>query len=227
MTPVYLTQEDLANFPVYTKRQDLTRFLVRHELFKKVLEVHGSIVECGVRAGGGLMSWLHFSSIYEPYNHNRKVIGFDTFEGFPSVSEEDGKAEGVKVGGMGVPLDTYRTLKGWIEVHDRDRPLGHVPKVELVKGNACQTIPQFCRENRHIIISLLYLDFDIYAPTKKALFELAGRIPEGGIIAFDELNVKEWPGETQAFVESELGALGYGSLKRFPWQSTVSYTVRR
>jgi hypothetical protein len=28
-------------------------------------------------------------NIYEPYNMSRKIIGFDTFEGFPSVSPQD------------------------------------------------------------------------------------------------------------------------------------------
>lgn len=43
----------LQAFPAWAKRQDISRFLARYELFKKVLTVNGSIVECGVFAGGG------------------------------------------------------------------------------------------------------------------------------------------------------------------------------
>jgi len=40
--------ERLQNFTLYTPRQDLTNFLVRYEIFKRVLAVQGSIIECGV-----------------------------------------------------------------------------------------------------------------------------------------------------------------------------------
>jgi len=45
--------EKLGNFAKYVPRQTLTRFLSKYELFKKVLNVHGSIVEGGVLFWGG------------------------------------------------------------------------------------------------------------------------------------------------------------------------------
>src|SRR5258708_9716451 len=82
----------LQTFPRHVRRQDLARFLVRYEIFKLNLGVHGSIVECGVFAGGSLMTWSHCSTILEPYNHTRRVIGFDTFSGFPHTQEQDTEA---------------------------------------------------------------------------------------------------------------------------------------
>ena len=35
--------------------------------------------------GGGLLTWAQFSAIYEPYNHTRRIVGFDTFAGFPNL----------------------------------------------------------------------------------------------------------------------------------------------
>ena len=61
------------------------KFLTKYELFKQILNVNGSIVEAGVLHGGGTLAWAKLSSILEPTNHTRKIIGFDTFEGFPSV----------------------------------------------------------------------------------------------------------------------------------------------
>ena len=46
----------LENFPKYVRRQQLKRFLALYELFKRVLPVKGSIVECGVFRGFGVMS---------------------------------------------------------------------------------------------------------------------------------------------------------------------------
>lgn len=95
--------ERLRNFTLYTPRQDLTIFLVRYEIFRRVLEIQGSIVECGVLRGGGLMSWAQFSAIFEPTNHQRRVIGFDTFGGFPAISKQDAASESpeARPGGAG------------------------------------------------------------------------------------------------------------------------------
>ena len=96
--------ERLQNFPLYTPRQDLTNFLVRYEIFKRVLEIQGSIVECGVLRGGGLMAWAQFSAIFEPTNHQRRVVGFDTFSGFPKLSKQDraSESEQARPGGLAV-----------------------------------------------------------------------------------------------------------------------------
>jgi hypothetical protein len=81
----------------------------------------------------------------------------------------------------------------------------HVPaSVKLIKGNACLTIPSFLQDNKHVIVSLLYLDLDIYEPTKVALKHFLSRMAKGSIIAFDELNWKSFPGETIAALE-EIG----------------------
>ena len=77
----------MENFPKYVKRQNLTRFLAMYEIFKLVTDVKGSIVECGVNHGFGTMAWSKFSAITEPVNLTRRIYGFDTFEGFPSVSD--------------------------------------------------------------------------------------------------------------------------------------------
>src|SRR5260221_712974 len=74
--------EKLENFAKYVPRQSLARLLARYEIFKLIHEVQGSIVECGVMFGGGLMAFANLSVILEPYNFQRRVIGFDTFEGF-------------------------------------------------------------------------------------------------------------------------------------------------
>src|SRR3954469_9640525 len=82
--------DKLEAFPRFSSKRSLARFLGRHELFRQVLDVNGAIVECGVFNGAGLFTWAQLSTIYEPVNYNRKVIGFDTFAGFPGVSDADG-----------------------------------------------------------------------------------------------------------------------------------------
>jgi len=215
--------EKLQNFTKYVPVQDLRRFVCRYEIFKKILHVHGSIVECGVFLGGGLMSFAQLSEIFEPFNHLRNIIGFDTFTGFASVSDNDKRKDNVNVENGGLSIDSYEDLLEDIKLFDKNRVLSHIEKVRLVKGDIKETLPKYLEERPYTVVSLLYMDFDIFEPTAFALKHLIPRIPKGGIIAFDELNHETWPGETLAVIQ-ELG-LNNLRLERFPFGSTVSYAI--
>lgn len=216
--------DKLRSFTKYVPRQYLTTFLAKHALFQNLLNVHGHIIECGVYLGAGLMTWAQLSAIYEPVNHIRRVIGFDTFEGFAGVSNQDkseSNLEYLKPGGLAA--DSYADLQECIRLYDLNRPIGHIPRVELVKGNASTTIPEYVEQNRHLVVAMLYLDFDVYEPTKVALETFVPRMPKGAILAFDELNQAAWPGETLAVLET----IGIRNLRiqRFPYASGLSYAV--
>jgi len=214
----------LQNFTKYVPRQSLTRFLTRYEIFKKILKVQGSIVEVGVLGGGSLMSWAQLSAIYEHLNHQRKVFGFDVFGSAANLSESDmtGSAlEQYKEGSM--RLDSYDDILKSIEVFDSNRFLASVEKVFLIKGFAEKTIPKFLNEYPETIVSLLYLDVNLYEPTKAALEKFYPRMPKGSVIVFDELNDRGLPGETLALLDT----IGVNNLaiKRFTHDTKISYVV--
>lgn len=194
-------ERKLENFPKYVKRQNLTRFLALYEIFNKVLNVKGSVIECGVYEGFGLMTWAKLSAILEPVNLMRKVYGFDTFSGFPDVGAKDrtDASQHVKKGDLFA--DACDELSELVDIYDSTRFLGHVEKVKLIKGDASKTIPKFIDENPHLLVSLLFLDFDLYEPTKIALEHFVPRMPKGAVVAFDELDNPLWPGETLAMLE--------------------------
>lgn len=212
-------------FAKYARRQEVTRFLARHELFKLVEGVQGCIVECGVYAGQGLMSWAQLSSILEPVGGVfRHVYGFDTFSGFPSVHAKDTNSStnlDWKAGDLNV--DSYSDIRKCIELFDSNRFLAQMPKVSLVKGDFIKTGPQFLDQNPHVLISLLYLDFDLYEPTKRALELFLPRMSSGAVLAFDEINHPLWPGETLALLES-LDLRKY-RIRKFPFEINMSYIV--
>lgn len=214
----------LQNFTKYIRRQDLSRFLAKHELFKLQLDVLGSIVECGSFQGGGTIAFAQLAAIYEPYNHTRKVIAFDTFAGFPAISAKDSNAmRTYKVGELSVFEGMADELGQAIQLLDNNRPVAHIPKVELVKGDAIQTIPEYLKNNPHLVVSFMYLDFDIYEPTLVALKTFLPRMPKGAVLAFDELNAKVFPGETLAVLE-ELGIRNL-RLKKTILDPYISYAV--
>lgn len=195
------THVKLCDFAKYIRRQDLTGFLARYEIFKRILSVKGSIIECGVFRGGSLMAWANFSAILEPNNIGRRVYGFDTFEGFESVGSEDTSRYRRTQRGE-LCADSFDELQTLIATFDKNRFLGHVDKVHLVRGDATETIPQFVAENPHVVVSLLFLDFDLYEPTQAAIEHFLPRMPKGAIIAFDELDNPAWPGETLAMINT-------------------------
>jgi hypothetical protein len=217
--------ELVDNFAKYARRQELTRFLARHELFKMVQDVQGCILECGVYAGQGLMSWAQMSAILEPVGGAfRHVYGFDTFAGFPSVHRKD--VEGaVKLDWRrgDLRMDRLADLQRCIELFDGNRFLPQFPKVSLIKGDFRKTARVFLRQNPHVLVSLLYLDFDLYEPTKLALELFLPRMPAGAVLAFDEINHPLWPGETQALLE-QLDLRRY-QVRKFPYEINMSYIV--
>ncbi len=213
----------LENFPKYVRRQNLTRFLALYEIFKLIQPVKGSVIECGVNHGFGTMSWAKFSAILEPVNLMRRIYGFDTFEGFPGISEQDRSATSQHVKEGDLAADVFDELTQLVEIYDSTRFIGHVNKVQLVRGDATQTIPAFVEENPHLLVSLLYLDFDLYEPTKVALEHFLPRMPRGAVVAFDELDNPLWPGETLAMLETH--AKRPLRIERFDFDPYIGFAI--
>ncbi|HXG48973.1 MAG TPA: class I SAM-dependent methyltransferase [Methylomirabilota bacterium] len=213
----------LENFPKYVRRQHLKRFLAMYEIFKLVLPVKGSVIDCGVYQGFSLMTWAKLSTILEPENLIRRIYGFDTFEGFPEIHEKDASRIAAPERGSFDAVNSYHELQALIAEYDRDRFLGHLQKVYLIKGDATQIIPQFIADNPHLVVSLLFLDFDLYEPTKVAIEHFVPRMPKGAVIAFDELDNPIWPGETQALLDS-LGINRF-ELRRIEWDPYIAYAI--
>jgi hypothetical protein len=214
------TQIKLENFVKYVRRQNLKRFLALYEVFKLVLPVKGSVVECGVFRGFGLMAWAKLSAMLEPENLTRRIYGFDTFQGFPSVAAEDQSTfTGSQPGDL--CADSYHELQQLIQEYDRDRFLGHIPKVELMRGDMVKTIPEFMTSHPHLVVSLLFLDADMFEPTKVALEHFLPRMPKGAVIAFDELDNPIWPGETLGAIEAV--GLNKLRLRRLDWDPYIAF----
>jgi len=212
----------LENFTKYVRRQHLKRFLALYEVFKLVLPVKGSVIECGVWRGFSLMAWAKLSTMLEPENLTRRIYGFDTFEGFPSVHDIDQSAFKTNERGE-LSSDSYDELFQLIKEYDADRFLGHIGKVELIRGNMAKTIPEFIERHQHLMVSLLFIDCDLYEPTRTALEHFLPRMPKGAIVAFDDLDNPIWPGETLAILETV--GLNKLKLQRLEWDPYIAYAV--
>lgn len=196
------TQEKLENFPNWVRHRDLARFLYKAEIYRSIIKIPGVIFECGVLYGGSLATWLHLGEIYEPVNYGRRVYGFDTFAGFPDISDED-KPINPKYPEL-YKTGTYSSRKAEKHIFelfpliDKTRKIPQIPRIRLIKGDVCKTVPEVLKEDRSILIAMLYLDLDLYKPTKEVLEACLPRMVKGSVICIDELCYEDWPGETQA-----------------------------
>jgi hypothetical protein len=216
----------MDGFAKYASRQAVTTFLARKYIFDIIQSVHGSIIECGVYAGQGLMTWAQLSSILEPVGGvTREVFGFDTFTGFPSVSDIDTsntRRMQHAVGDLAVD-GAERDVAKCIQLYDKNRFLSQFPKVHLIKGDFLETSGRFAEQWPRVIPALLYLDFDLYEPTRHALEVFFPRMPKGSGVAFDELNDTAWPGETRAFYE--VLDVKRVRLQKVPFHHKISYFI--
>ncbi|GGE00159.1 hypothetical protein GCM10008012_49580 [Rhizobium anhuiense] len=214
-------RELLDNLGLYLTRQTLSRINFMQQLYQMILPVHGVIMEFGVRWGQNMALFSNLRGIHEPYNYNRKIIGFDTFEGFPSVAAEDGG--NVLPGDYGVAANWEMELESILDFHTQNAPIPHKKKHELVRGDATQTVPAYLKARPETIVALAYFDFDLYVPTRDCLEAILPYLTKGSVLAFDELNMPEFPGETLALREV-LGLSRY-AIRRDPANPLTSYLV--
>ncbi len=216
-------QEILRNLGLFLNRQTLSRIFFMQELYKKIINVHGIIIEFGVRWGQNLALFESFRGMYEPFNHNRKIVGFDTFSGFPSVHEKDGNSEVIQEGAYSVTEKYEEYLTQILNYHESESPISHLKKYEIVKGDATVTSKEYLQKHPETIIAFAYFDFDIYEPTKVCLSAIKPHLTKGSVIGFDELNLPDFPGETIAF--NEVFGINNYSIKRDPLYPTTSYII--
>ena len=165
--------------------------LAHYELYKKIINLPGDVVECGVFKGGSLIQFATFRNLLENEG-SRKIIGFDVFGEFPYAGNaEDEKFRDAFVKETGGQFLSEGELNLSLE-------LKNIGNVELVKGDILNTLDFYIKDHPWLKIALLHIDTDIYEPSKKALEVLYDRVVRGGVVIADDYGVA---GETRAFDE--------------------------
>lgn len=213
----------LSNLGLFLESKNLARILFMDFLFRQIVDVQGVVMELGTRWGQNTALFSALRGIHDSFNRHRKIIAFDTFDGFPEIDEKDGRA-GLMVRGNLATTRNYRdALENILEIHEELNPLSHIRKFELCAGDANTEVPLYLAEHPETIIALAYFDFDLYEPTRRCLEAIAPRLTRGSVVGFDELNDPDSPGETLALMETF--GLRNVRLRRFPQVSRASYFV--
>jgi hypothetical protein len=189
----------LFNLGLYTRSSLLVKFLVMNDLYTRIVNVPGVLIEFGVWWGQNLVLLENLRAIHEPFNKQRIIVGFDTFDGYPAPASTDG-----------VIPDFYRTAAGYKEqlaellsVHEGSNAFGHIRgNHRLIEGNVVETAPRYFAEYPATLVALAYFDMGPYEPTIAALNAIKPNLVAGSVILFDELTWAGAPGEAIAFKEA-------------------------
>jgi len=214
--------EFLQNIHLFLGPMVLKKLLFLNELYQKAMGIQGSIIEFGVRWGPNMAIFHALRTLYEPFNYARRIIGFDTFEGFPSVHQKDGKGHLIGEGELSVTPGYEEYLAEILQAREQEAPVSNLNKFELVKGDVLNSLPDYLDKHGEMIISLAYFDLDIYSPTLHCLEQIKDRLSLGSILAFDELNLDQFPGETEAVREFFAGK---ARIHRSPHSQNQAYII--
>jgi predicted O-methyltransferase YrrM len=152
------------------------------------------IAECGVGSGYSMAYLLDYLN---KSGDGRRYFGFDTFEGFPYIHQEDlvnlpEHRKKVSVVGRYREFD-YKHIS---------RLARHIDRKglhQLVRGRFDETIPKLPSDVR---FSVAFLDCDLYESYRSCLNAIYPRVVPGGYLLFDEYEeTVHWPGARKAIDE--------------------------
>lgn len=213
--------EIMKNYPAFIRRRDLPRILAHYDLFRKVVDLPGSIVELGVYLGAGFFSWSKLLETFVPGDRSRKVYGFDNCSGYPEFSSEDGNSLPWVERLIGKKSAKESYIKAMVELNNNDNLLPGVERCKIIVGNIAETVPKFASESLGTRISLLYFDVNLYEPTMIGLKYLYPLVLPDGVVAFNAYGAPPWQGEALA-IENYFKEIGIPIMRKFPFSTHPS-----
>lgn len=158
--------------------EDKARFVM--DCVERTERVAGDIAELGVYRGGGS---LRVAERLAKLGSARTLWCFDSFEGFPSIQEEDRMSDGR----MHAEKETFVNTSA-AEVRGILALNGQAGRTKVVKGLFDQSLPRLFGRSRKDF-SLVIIDCDLYEGALFCLRWFYDRVPPGGIVAFDDYGV--------------------------------------
>lgn len=207
-----------TGFNLTANTERFGKLLTHYEAYKKVLEVPGEIVECGVFRGTSLTRFATFREMLET-GDSRKIIGFDNFNSdYPDTNwkeDQDQRQRWMQTAGS--DSITVNQLEHIFKIHN-------FTNYDFIAGDITKTLPAYVNRNPQLKIALLNIDIDFVESTYCSLEYLYDRVVPGGIILFD--NYGAFHGDTKGtdmFFES---INIKPKLKRFSFNSRPLYLVK-
>jgi hypothetical protein len=199
-------EEKERNLGLFLRGSLLARILGIVDIYKHIIDIPGVIFDIGTWRGQTAVICENLRAIYEPLHFNRRIICFDTFEGYKGFSEKDRATELHNEGTYSLSGTDYaQLLRNMLVLHEKSNAMGHFHgKHKVIAGDCRETIPKFFTENSGEIVALAFFDVNAYQPSKEAFQHCWGRLAPGGVVAFWQLTRESVPAEAMVYAEKIL-----------------------
>ena len=194
----------------------LGKMIAHYEVYKMIIDVPGSIVECGVFKGTSLIRFAMYRQLLGTY-FSSKIIGFDVFsDDYPNTAyEEDKKIREEWISSAGGSSISTEQLTTIFERSD-------IKNFELVAGDVLETVPKYVKKHPELKISLLNIDIDFFEATMCCLENFYDLVMPGGVILLDNYTYAH--GDTKStdefFAEKRI------KIKKFPFALRPCYIIK-
>src|SRR5262245_16739198 len=87
------TEEKERSLCLFIRGSLLARIFAIRELYEKIVGYPGVIIDLGTWRGQTAVICENLRAIFEPLHFNRRIVCFDTFEGYVGFSDKDKATE--------------------------------------------------------------------------------------------------------------------------------------
>ncbi|UZE48085.1 hypothetical protein ONR75_25075 [Rhodopseudomonas sp. P2A-2r] len=177
-------------------RISLSKVLFYDEIVRRITNIPGVVMELGVQWGALTSLLYNLTSVREPYNFRRQIVGFDTFSGFPERSLSQAELDqGWKAHDLAGAADAKQLAERCLEAHQVFSGMSHMSRHEFVEGDVMETLPVWFDANPSATVALCVFDMDLGIPTREALKHVLARSQKGTVLVFDEYAHPRFPEE--------------------------------
>ncbi|MCB0354114.1 MAG: hypothetical protein KDD64_11335 [Bdellovibrionales bacterium] len=201
-SPVMSDSEKERNPGLFLRSANLARILALAEIYQEIVQIPGSIADFGTWRGQNFILCENFRAIFEPFNKQRRVYAFDTFEGYRSGEGES------QVGHQDFKDGTYSTgaeydsvLARIMSIHESINVLHNVSSGhQVVKGDILKTLPEVMEAQKNLCFSLAFFDMNLEGPTSFAVETILPRMVPGSRLVFFQMQRDFLPGEGATYI---------------------------
>lgn len=220
-------EETERSLGLFIRGSLLARFLAVAEIYKRIVPLPGIVLDIGTWRGQTAVLCENFRAIFEPLHFNRRIVCFDTFEGYKGFSEVDRPTELHKDGMYQVGGEQYADyLNSLLVLHEKSNAMGHNNgKHRVIAGDCRVTIPAFFDANQGEFVSLAFFDLNSFLPTAEAFKAVHARLVPGGIVAFWQLTRDTIPAEGMVYVSEILDRYEH-RIERSPYYPGLCFLTK-
>jgi len=196
---------EMSRYAGYLDRRHIERHLAITELYRRTVDLPGSVAEFGVFHGSTFFLLARLIEIFNGAQFDKygssscQLFGFELFSGV-ALSDQDKSGQMVLNKKLALGRGGFKTSElEFQELLNNFKKITRIPdRLHLISGDIRKTFDGFRSERGGIRFKFCLVDFDLFEPTEFILQRLPNLLVPGALILFDEYGFDEWPGETAA-----------------------------